>query len=176
MALHTTTEADATVLRGRAWHVDPTASTLSFDVKTAWGMQTVRGTFGRFEGTLTVAADGVATGELTIQAATLDTGHRKRDEHLRSEDFFGVERHPVVRFTPHTVSTRADGLTLTGDLRIKDSVLAFELPVEVVASAPDQVRLKTAVDVQRDATGMTWNRMGMIRGDAHLHADVTLVR
>jgi polyisoprenoid-binding protein YceI len=176
MAIHTATQADETLLRGRAWRVDPTASTLSFDVKTVWGLQTVRGTFGEFEGTLTVAADGIATGELTIQAATLDTGHRKRDEHLRSEDFFGVERHAAVRFTPDTVTVRPDGLTLTGDLRIKDSVLPVELPVEVVASAPDQVRLKTAVDVQRDAIGMTWNRMGTIRGDAHLHADVTLVR
>ena len=62
-----------------------------------YGLQTVTGRFGSSEGTLELGAHPAA--QLTIDAASLDTQHARRDKHLRSAAFFDVERHPYVRFT-----------------------------------------------------------------------------
>ena len=57
--------------------------------KTLWGLVTVKGRFERYEGRLDFSEDPVI--ELAINAASLDTGHAKRDKHLRSETFFAVD-------------------------------------------------------------------------------------
>jgi polyisoprenoid-binding protein YceI len=73
------------------WVFDPSASTVEFVGKSFWGAMPVRGTFGTVSGSGTVGADGAISGLLVIDAASLDTKMSKRDEHLRSADFFNVE-------------------------------------------------------------------------------------
>src|SRR3954463_9534836 len=91
-----------------AWRLDPARSSVAFHVRHFYGLMTVKGEFADYEGTLDLGATPAV--ELTLQASSLDTKRAKRDEHLRSQDFFDVERHPQVRF----VSDRAelDGDTL----------------------------------------------------------------
>ena len=72
-------------------------SSVEFHVPNFYGLQTVTGRFGSSEGTLELGAHPAA--QLTIDAASLDTEHARRDKHLRSAAFFDVERHPHVRFT-----------------------------------------------------------------------------
>ena len=72
------------------FEVDPQRSEIGFAVKTIWGLQTVRGVFDTYDGSLHVRAGGAAD-ELTIDAASLDTQNNRRDQHLRSPDFFDVE-------------------------------------------------------------------------------------
>ena len=98
------------------WTVDPQRSEIGFAVKALWGLHTVRGVFGAYDGTLTVRAGGAA-GKLTIDAASLDTGHKKRDRHLRSPDFFDVGRNPQIVFVLKSVTAREGGLTVEGELR-----------------------------------------------------------
>jgi hypothetical protein len=90
------------------WSIDPQRSEIGFAVKEMWGLQTVRGVFGAYDGSLKVRAGGAA-GELTIEAGSL--GHNKRDQHLRAPDFFDVERHPRIVFTATAVTLRDGGLT-----------------------------------------------------------------
>src|SRR3954447_3603263 len=91
-----------------AWRLDPARSGVEFHVRHFYGLMTVKGEFADYDGTLQLGATPAV--ELTIQAGSLNTKMAKRDEHLRSGDFFDVEHHPQVRF----VSERAelDGDTL----------------------------------------------------------------
>ena len=98
--------ADATLdLPDGVWTVDPQRSEIGFAVKDMWGLRIVRGAFGAYDGSLTVRGGG-ATGELTIEAGSLDTGQSRRDRHLRSPAFFDVERHPRIVFTATAVTPR----------------------------------------------------------------------
>ena len=95
-----------------------------------WGLQTVRGVFRAYDGSLQVRGGGAA-GELTIEAGSLDTGNSRLDRHLRSPDFFDVEGHPQIVFTAKGVTVGDNGLTATGELAIDSARLRLESPVNV---------------------------------------------
>ena len=156
------------------WHVDPAVSRVGFTVRSMWGLSKVRGSFSRFHGTLTAQPDGTA-GVLVIESASFDTANAKRDEHLRSDDFFAVERHPEIVFSTVWVVPRADGMSVSGVLRLGERSLPLELEVDV-AWEGDRLRLSASDSVSRPRAGLTWNKLGMIRGDAHLEVDLVLVR
>jgi polyisoprenoid-binding protein YceI len=156
------------------WSSEPSRGRLEFAVKTMWGLATVEGRFERFHGQLAVAPEG-ARAELTIEAASLDTGHTKRDTHLRSADFFDVPNHPEVSFTAAAITPReGDDLTITGDLTVAGRVVRLQLPVHVTRGEQGRLHLSTRATVSREQAGMTWNRGGMIRGDVRLTAELEL--
>jgi polyisoprenoid-binding protein YceI len=158
------------------WHVDPSASELTFRSRGAFGLVPVRGTFGAYEGQLEV--DGAEVrGELRIDAATLDTKNKKRDDHLRSADFFHVTEHPTVTFSLVELVPASDGtLEIRGTLQIRDNELAIQAPVQASRLDTDRLHLETSVSVDREAAGVGWSKMGMIQGKAHLGASIVLVR
>jgi polyisoprenoid-binding protein YceI len=156
------------------WHADRRQSRVGFAVKTMWGLVTVRGGFGSFDGTLEIAP-GSASAELTIDVASLDTGNAKRDEHLRSADFFDAEAHPHVVFEATAITPRdGGGLAIAGDLTVGRRKLRLQLPVEIVRRDQGRLRLSTETSVTREQAGMTWNKLGMIRGDARLTVELEL--
>lgn len=120
-------------------------------------------------------ADG-ATGELTIEAGSLDTGHDRRDRHLRSPAFFDVERHPRIVFAATAVTARAGGPIVTGRLAIGSARVALEIPVAIEHAPDSALRLEGKTTVARTAAGLAWNKLGMIRGDAMLRAHITFTR
>src|SRR3954462_9000202 len=91
----TTTSAAAKITEG-AWQLDPSRSSVEFHVRHFYGLMTVKGAFADYEGTLDLGATPAV--DRAIQAVTRDTKRAKRDEPLRSGDFFDVERPPQVRF------------------------------------------------------------------------------
>src|SRR3954452_22420088 len=99
------------------WRVASSRSEVGFAVKEMWGLRTVRGRFGAYDGSLQVRAGGAA-GELRIEADSFDTGNRRRDRHLRSPAFFDVEHHPRIVFTTTAATVRDGGLTVRGTLAI----------------------------------------------------------
>jgi polyisoprenoid-binding protein YceI len=156
------------------WQSEPSGSRLEFAVKTMWGFATVKGRFDRLHGQLDVQPDG-ARAELTIEAASLDTGHVKRDAHLRSADFFDVSNHPTLSFKAGAITPRFDDeLTIAGDLSVAGRVIVLQLPVRVTRGEHGRLHLSTAASVTREQVGMTWNRGGMIRGDIELTAELEL--
>jgi polyisoprenoid-binding protein YceI len=114
-----------TTLSTGTWHVDPGASQASS--RGMFGLVGVRGTFATSEGDLVVNAAGTH-GELRIQAARLNTKNKKRDEHLRSADFFDVVNSPIVRFTLADISPAADGTLINGTLQIRGNKLQIAAP------------------------------------------------
>jgi polyisoprenoid-binding protein YceI len=157
------------------WTVDPQRSEIGFAVKALWGLHTVHGVFGTYNGTLTVQA-GAAEGKLTIDAKSVGTGHGKRDRHLRSPDFFDIEPHPQVVFTATSATALKDGLTVEGELAVASTRLRLAIPVKVAQMPDGATRLSGRTTVAREAAGMTWNRLGSVGVDAVLHADLALTR
>jgi polyisoprenoid-binding protein YceI len=165
-----------TALPTGSWEVAPQASQLKFSAKTMWGLVTVKGSFGSYDGKLEIGPGG-ATGTLTIDAASLDTGHNKRDEHLRSPDFFDTTAHPQISFTLVAVTPRGkDQLEVVGDLALPGGVLRLTLPVSVNVADTGRLYLKTSTAVTRAQLHMPWNRMGMMRDPVELVAELELNR
>jgi|SRR5919108_274092 polyisoprenoid-binding protein YceI len=155
------------------WVVDAARSTVEFQVKGFWGLSTVVGNFSRFDGSFTVGPEGRAV-ELVIDAASLDTGNRRRDEHLRSSDFFDVESHPEVRFTARDVTDAGNAtLRVRGELEVagRSVPLAFEAAVRELES---ELEVEVTTPVDHRLFGMTWSPLGMVRSPSALHVKARL--
>ncbi len=155
------------------WAVDPEQSSVEFAVKTFWGLATVRGRFERFDGWYDFGSDRRSI-ELTIDAGSLTTELGKRDEHLRSADFFHIANHPQVRFVSTDVRNAGDGmLHVQGDLEAAGVVVPVEFDAVVRQVGEElEVEARTTVDPRR--FGMTSGHLGMIRSPARLHVAARL--
>ncbi len=174
MTQENATEA-ALALAPGTWQVDGDGSEVGFKVRTFWGAVPVKGVFERFEGSFDVREDG-ASGELRIEAASLNTHNKTRDKHLRSADFFDVAQYPEITFSPSSVLQRSGGLTISGALTVGTSSLPLQLEAAVEGDDATRAKLSTHTRIQRAQAGMTWNRVGMIAGEADLHVELALTR
>jgi polyisoprenoid-binding protein YceI len=146
------------------WEVDPTHSALEFVARYAV-FTLVRGRFTAFSGT--VGLDPLHLGatqiDVDIDASSVDTAMPERDTHLRSEDFFDVERHPQIRFRSRGATVLAAGrYTVHGDLTIRGITQPVRLDVDVYGRAPDllgnaRLGLRATARVNRALWGITWN-------------------
>jgi polyisoprenoid-binding protein YceI len=144
------------------WTIDPAGTSVEFAVKSFWGLVTVHGRFDRFEGFYEIGPEGARI-ELTIDADSLDTGNRRRDEHLRSADFFHTAEHRELRFTSTRVYDVGNGiLHVVGELEAAGAVVHVEFPALVhYAEGSLEVEVTTTVDQAR--FGMSNGVLGMIR-------------
>jgi polyisoprenoid-binding protein YceI len=157
------------------WTADPSRTTVEFEVQHLWGLHAVRGRFHSFDGVYDVGPEGSAI-ELTIDAASVDTGCPARDRHLRSADFFGTEQHPQVRFT----STRVTGLgsgrvRVTGELDAAGSrmPLAFDASVRLVDG---DLEFDATTTVDQSRFGMPDGPLRNVRRPATVRVKTRLVR
>jgi polyisoprenoid-binding protein YceI len=156
-----------TGLRTGTWALDPAGSAVRLAHRTMWGMATVKGAFAKVAGEGELAADGTGHGTLTVDAASLDTGNSQRDTHLRSADLFDAEAHPAIVFTARRVTAGADGvLSVVGELTVRGTTRPLALTGRAETSSADAVVLTAEVTVDRADYGLTWNRLGMIKGAA----------
>lgn len=119
------------------WNIDSAHTTVGF-VARHLVVAKVRGRFGAVTGALTIADDKLAsTVNAQVEMGSVDTGDAGRDEHLRSADFFDVEKFPTMSFT--STGLRGDGAeyVLTGDLTIKGVTKSVELDLEFEGVSPD---------------------------------------
>jgi polyisoprenoid-binding protein YceI len=146
------------------WEIDPAHTNVGFIAKQLM-ISNVRGEFREFAGTLRLGeVPEESTVDLTIQASSIDTGLAVRDEHLRSEDFLDVDKHPVLSFR----STGVDRLDervfqMRGDLTIKGITRPVALQVCYLGTARDPSgKLKAAFEargrIDREEFGLTWNQ------------------
>jgi polyisoprenoid-binding protein YceI len=146
------------------WTLDPSGHEVTFKNKTFWGLATVKGVFKTVHGEGVLADDGTADGTVTVESASLDTAHTKRDTHLRSADFFDVERHSTFQFVADRVGPMTPGSTevqVKGTLKIRDVVK----PLSFIAHADkhgETVTLTATIPYVRADYGMAWNQLGMM--------------
>jgi polyisoprenoid-binding protein YceI len=145
------------------WQVDPAHSKLGFAVKHM-GVTTVRGEFREFEGTLEIG-DDLADARVygTVQAASVDTNQQQRDEHLRSEDFFGAAANPELRFESTRIEQfDEDTFRVVGDLTMNGVTKQLELEAEVGGTeigsqGEDRVGLEATGQLSRKDYEMKFN-------------------
>jgi polyisoprenoid-binding protein YceI len=157
------------------WTADPARTTVEFEVAHFWGLHTVRGRFCRFDGSYVVGPSGLEI-EMTIDAASVDTGNAARDKHLRSADFFDVDAHPQVRFT----STRITGLG-SGHVHVRGELEAAGTPIPVAFDASVRVidgelELEATTTVDQRRFGMSQGVLRNVRPPTTLHVKARLVR
>jgi polyisoprenoid-binding protein YceI len=171
--MSTTTQTTTTPITAGAWRLDPARSSVAFHVRHFYGLMTVKGEFADYDGTLDLGAAPAV--ELTIQAATLDTKLAKRDEHLRSEDFFDVERHPQVRFVSETVGLDGDRLRVRGQLHAAGRQISLELDA-TVREVDGELEIAAVTEADHRELGMTWSPLGILRAPSTLIVRGRLVR
>ena len=146
------------------WTLDPSGHEVTVQHKTIWGLVTVRGVFKTVHGEGVLADDGTGEGVVTVESASIDTSHAKRDTHLRSKDFFDVERFPTFQFAVDKigpVTADSNEVQVRGALTVRDVVK----PLTFIAHADrraDSVTLTAAIPYVRADFGMTWNQLGMM--------------
>jgi len=143
-----------------SWTLDAARSEIGLKSTSIWGLVTVKGVFREVTGTGTVSAAGDATGTITVAARSIDTKNKKRDEHLRSADFFDVARTPDITFAAEQVTPSAEGVTVSGTLTVRDRTRPVSFAARVSGDEA-QVVLDGETEVNRADFGLTWNQLGM---------------
>ena len=117
---------------GSEWTIDSSHSNAQFAVRH-FMVSTVRGTFGAMRGSVMLNEEDVTKSSLTaeIDVASVDTREAKRDEHLKSADFFDVEKHPKMSFVSKKVEKVDDThYKVTGDMTLKGATKEVVFDVE----------------------------------------------
>jgi polyisoprenoid-binding protein YceI len=164
-------------LQGR-WVLDPAASTAEFRVKHFWGAITVRGRFDRMTGEGTVDAAGTISGQLTIDASSLSTKNSQRDKHLRSADFFDVEKHPtVVLAVTGAADPEAVGqIAFNGTLEAAGRSTPVSFTARAEESGENAVTLRADLVIDRTIFDMTWSPLGIAAKEAAGTIEARFVR
>jgi polyisoprenoid-binding protein YceI len=164
------------------WNIDPTHSVAEFKVKHMM-ISNVKGAFPKVSGVLTLDEADLAKShvEASIDVASIQTRDEQRDGHLKSADFFDVEKYPTMSFKSTSVKvTGTDSGTVEGDLSIRDVTRKVIFDVEgPTAPAQDpwgntRVGVSATTKISRKDFGLTWNAAletgGVLVGD-----DVTIL-
>jgi polyisoprenoid-binding protein YceI len=168
------------------WVFDPSHSSVEFIARHLM-VSKVRGGFGSFSGTVTVA-DPVtdSTVEVVIDAASFSSGDENRDAHVRGEEFLDVERFPQLVFKGSAPRPSGSGWVLPGELTIRDVTRPVELAVEALGVLADpwgneKAALSATTEIDREEFGVTWNAAletgGVLVGPkVRIEIDVQLAR
>lgn len=159
------------------WQLDPDRTEVAFRSPTFWGLAKVKGRFPDVEGSGEATAPNLISGRLEIHAASVDTGNRKRDDHLRSADFFDVEEHPVVEVTVSSAGlTDADRVNLHVQVTVKGVPHMLDLPVRVTTLDDGALRLEASTPVSRRDLGVDGNLLGMMGDTTRVEATAVFVK
>lgn len=149
-----------------SWDIDPAHTEVGFKVRHMM-VTNVRGNFHDVKGTLEFDESNVTRSSIsvTIQAASIDTGVEKRDNHLRSPDFFDVAKYPTLTFKSKNFTKVADGeYKVTGSLTIHGVTREVVLDVEGLDfQAKDPwgntiMGASASTSIKRKDYGLTWNK------------------
>jgi polyisoprenoid-binding protein YceI len=146
-----------------SYALDQSHSHVSFSARHLM-VTKVRGRFPVTAGHLDIAQDPTQSSvEATIDVSAVDSGDPKRDEHLRSADFFDAEQYPTVTFRSTRVHDRGDGeFTLEGELTVRDSTRPVTLQGEYLGSQDSpwgdtRVGFTAETEINRKDWGLSWN-------------------
>jgi polyisoprenoid-binding protein YceI len=124
----------------------------------------VRGRFADVSGTITVDDEPERSHvEVAIKVASIETGDPRRDDHLRSPDFFDAEKYPTITFRSTKVEPMtSDSWTVTGDLIVRGVTRPVTLQVEFdgASASPfgdERIAFSAAAEVDREDWGLNWN-------------------
>jgi polyisoprenoid-binding protein YceI len=144
------------------WAIDPVHSEVSFTVRHMM-VSKVRGRFDTFEGTIVTGATPLdSTVTATVDLTSINTGQEQRDAHIRSADFFEVEKHPKMTFASTGVRQDGGDFLLDGDLTLKGVTKPVTFKLEVSGFGPDayggtRVGFSATTEINRSEFGVNFN-------------------
>jgi len=158
----TTTQTAAPVTE--SWTIDKAHSAAEFKVRHL--MANVGGRFNDFDAVIHLDRTNAPNSsvEFTIQATSIDTGNKNRDEHLRSPDFFDVARFPTITFKSVSIKERSKDLyDVTGDLTMHGVTKRITLPVQFLGfgrgpGGSEKAGFEITTTLNRKDFGVIWNR------------------
>ncbi len=118
--------------------VDPVHSRIGFSVPHL-GISTVKGAFTNYTGRISLVKDDLTTlaATATVQTASVDTGWKARDEHIKGADFFHAEKYPTIAFEADEAMREGDAWVLVSRLTMHGTTKAVKLPFKVVGPIKD---------------------------------------
>jgi polyisoprenoid-binding protein YceI len=146
------------------WQLDPAHSTVTISAKHMM-VTTVRGSLAFREATIDFDPNHPERSriDVTLDAASIDTGVEVRDAHLRSADFLDAATYPTIRFRSTRVEPAGARYRLHGDLTIRDVTRPVVLDAKIDGVMPDwrgggrRAAFSAATAIDREAWGLTWN-------------------
>ena len=170
------------------WKIDPSHSEVQFKVKHLM-ITTVTGYFRKFDLTLETEDEDFTRAKkiaFTAEANSIDTNSEQRDTHLRSADFFDVEKFGQIRFTGKTLERAGEDYTLSGDLTIRGVTKPVSLHVHfggIVVDPYGQTKAGFEVEgkISRKEFGLVWNAMTeagqvVVGDDIRVLCEIQLIR
>jgi polyisoprenoid-binding protein YceI len=158
-------QAPAAAAGPNTWNIDTAHTQSAFAVKHMM-VSTVRGSFGKTEGTITYDGKDISSikADVTIDATTITTNNEKRDTHLKSPDFFDVAKFPTITFKSKSATAAGAGkFKLVGDLTMRGVTKEVTLDVEgpsqpLVAQGRTRIGATATTKVNRQDYGVSWSR------------------
>jgi polyisoprenoid-binding protein YceI len=152
-----------TATAARTFQIDRTHSEATFQVRHL--ITRVRGHFADFDGTIEFdeSRPEQSAVRFTIQAASISTNVADRDAHLRSDDFFAVEKYPTITFRSTAIERQGqDTFAVTGDLTMRGVTKQVVIPMTFLGTAVDpwgnqKVAFEGEVTLNRKEFGLNWN-------------------
>ena len=144
------------------WAIDPVHSEVSFVVRHMM-VSKVRGRFDTFEGTIVTAEDPLASSvTASVDLSSINTGQEQRDAHIRSADFFEVDKHTHMTFASTGIRAEGDHFLLDGDLTLKGVTKPVTFKLEVNGFGPDayggtRAGFSATTEINRHDFGVSFN-------------------
>jgi polyisoprenoid-binding protein YceI len=144
------------------WAIDPVHSEVSFTVRHMM-VSKVRGRFDTFEGTIVTAEDPLASVvTASVDLSSINTGQEQRDAHIRSADFFEVEKYSHMTFVSTGIRADGDDFLLDGDLTLKGVTKPVTFKLEISGFGPDayggtRAGFSATTEINRIDYGVTFN-------------------
>lgn len=146
------------------YRLDKDHSSVSFTIRHMM-VSKVRGKFNDFNLTMkeNVSDIGKSMVDVTIKAASIDTGNDKRDNHLRSPDFFDVAKFPEITFKAKGITKKGDNYVMSGLLTMHGITKEIDIPFEILGRLTDpqgnkRIGIEGFAKLDRKDFGLKWNR------------------
>lgn len=155
------------------WQIDASHSEVSFRIRHL--VSRVRGGFNDFSGSIVADPANLSTGtvQVEIKTASIDTNNERRDNHLRSGDFFDAPTHPTITFRSTRVEANGRDLKVHGNLTMRGVTRPVVLEGRMLdvggVAGKRRIGFEASTTINRMDYGVTWNRAaeggGAVLGD-----------
>ncbi|HTL59627.1 MAG TPA: YceI family protein [Candidatus Limnocylindrales bacterium] len=159
------------------YKIDPAHTSVGFSVRHM-GVSNVKGHFDEFAGSVVLDNGTIKEATATIQVKSVNTGIEKRDNHLRTADFFEAAKYPEITFKSKRVEKSGDQTVLIGDFTMRGVTKELRVPVTVSGPIKDpqgnsRIGLEAKTTVNRKDYGMKFNAV-METGGVMVGEEVTI--
>ena len=151
-----------TALPAGTWSLDPTHTHVGFTVRHMM-VAKVRGSFSDYSAEIVVGENPLDSQlSVVVQMASIDTGNADRDGHLRTNDFFAIDEHPVMTLVSTGIEPKGDDYVLHADLTIKGVTRPVDFDLEFAGTGQDpwgntKAGFTASAAINRKDFGIEWN-------------------